>query len=288
MWPVATIKGTAPAKVNLTLHVTGQRDDGRHLLDSLVVFASAADQLGASVAPDLRLQVGGPFATGVPTDDSNLVMRAAAALQQARGVRIGAALTLDKNLPHAAGIGGGSSDAAIALTMLADLWNVAPLPPEAPEVLALGADLPVCLRAPQVTRMSGIGDVLSPVPDLPRAALVLVRPPVAVPTQDVFKGLANKDGAPMEPLPEGLDFDGFAHWLARQRNDLLPPAQDIAPQIAEAIAALNAQPQVAVAGMSGSGATCYGLVRDMATARQVARVIQVRQMSWWVAPAEIM
>ena len=288
MWPVATIKGTAPAKVNLTLHVTGQRDDGRHLLDSLVVFASAADQLGASVAPDLRLQVGGPFATGVPTDDSNLVMRAAAALQQARGVRIGAALTLDKNLPHAAGIGGGSSDAAIALTMLADLWNVAPLPPEAPEVLALGADLPVCLRAPQVTRMSGIGDVLSPVPDLPRAALVLVRPPVAVPTQDVFKGLTNKDGAPMEPLPEGLDFDGFAHWLARQRNDLLPPAQDIAPQIAEAIASLNAQPQVAVAGMSGSGATCYGLVRDMATARQVARVIQVRQMSWWVAPAEIM
>ena len=288
MWPVATIKGTAPAKVNLTLHVTGQRDDGYHLLDSLVVFASAADQLGASVAPDLRLQVGGPFATGVPTDESNLVMRAAAALQQARGVRLGAALTLDKHLPHAAGIGSGSSDAAIALTMLADLWNVAPLPPEAPEVLALGADLPVCLRAPQVTRMSGIGDVLSPVPDLPRAALVLVRPPVAVPTQDVFNGLASKDGAPMEPLPEGLDFDGFAHWLARQRNDLLPPAQEIAPQIGQAIAALNAQPQVAVAGMSGSGATCYGLVRDMATARQVARVIQVRQMSWWVAPADIM
>lgn len=139
MWPVATIKGTAPAKVNLTLHVTGQREDGYHLLDSLVVFASAADQLGASVAPDLRLQVGGPFATGVPTDESNLVMRAAAALQQARGVRLGAALTLDKHLPHAAGIGSGSSDAAIALTMLADLWNVAPLPPEAPEVLALGA-----------------------------------------------------------------------------------------------------------------------------------------------------
>ena len=288
MWPVATIKGTAPAKVNLTLHVTGQRDDGYHLLDSLVVFASAADQLGASVARDLRLQVGGPFATGVPTDESNLVMRAAAALQQARGVRLGAALNLDKHLPHAAGIGSGSSDAAIALTMLADLWNVAPLPPEAPEVLALGADLPVCLRAPQVTRMSGIGDVLSPVPDLPRAALVLVRPPVAVPTQDVFNGLASKDGAPMEPLAEGLDFDGFAHWLARQRNDLLPPAQKIAPQIGEAIAALNAQPQVAVAGMSGSGATCYGLVRDMATARQVARVIQVRQMSWWVAPADIM
>ena len=285
---MATIKGTAPAKVNLTLHVTGQRDDGYHLLDSLVVFAGAADQLGASIAPDLRLQVNGPFAMGVPSDDRNLVIRAALALQKARGVRMGAALTLEKHLPHAAGIGSGSSDAAIALTMLADLWKVAPLPAEAPEVLALGADLPVCLRAPVPTRMSGIGDVLSPVAALPNCALVLVRPPVEVPTAAVFKGLATKEGSPMEPLPEGLDFDGFARWLARQRNDLLPPACAIAPQITDAIARLSAQPNVAFAGMSGSGATCYGLVRDMATARQVARVIQVSQMNWWVAPAEVL
>lgn len=285
---MATIKGTAPAKVNLTLHVTGQRDDGYHLLDSLVVFAGVADQLGATIAPTLRLRVSGPFSAGVPADDRNLVLRAAKALQQARGVRLGAALTLEKHLPHAAGIGSGSSDAAIALTMLADLWGVDPLPPEAAEVLALGADLPVCLRAPNPTRMSGIGDVLSPVTVLPDCALVLVRPPVAVPTQDVFKALKDKNGTPMEPLPAGLDFDNFAQWLTRQRNDLLAPASAVAPEVSEAIAKLRAQPGVAVAGMSGSGATCYGLVRDMATARRVAKVVQVSQMNWWVAPATIL
>ncbi|WP_439153988.1 4-(cytidine 5'-diphospho)-2-C-methyl-D-erythritol kinase [Yoonia sp.] len=285
---MATIKGTAPAKVNLTLHVTGQREDGYHLLDSLVVFADVADRLGATIAPDLRLQVTGPFAMGVPTDDSNLVMRAAKALQQARGVKLGAALTLEKHLPHAAGIGSGSSDAAITLTMLADLWGVVPLPHDAPEVLALGADLPVCLRAPNPMRMSGIGDVLSPVAGLPDCALVLVRPPVAVPTQSVFKALSDKSGTPMEPLPKGLDFEGFSHWLAGQRNDLLAPASSIAPDVSAAIARLKAQPGVTVAGMSGSGATCFGLVRDMATARQVAKVVQVSQMNWWVAPAAVM
>jgi len=285
---VATIRGTAPAKVNLTLHVTGQRDDGYHLLDSLVVFAGVADQLGATVAPDLRISVTGPFAFGVPTDASNLMIRAAEALRQVRGVTKGAALTLEKHLPHAAGIGSGSSDAAITLTMLAALWGVPPLPAHAQEVLALGADVPVCLQAPNPTRMSGIGDVLSPVAALPGCALVLVRPPVAVPTMDVFKGLADKNGTAMEPLQAGLDFDGFAGWLARQRNDLLPSASMIAPEITAAIAKLDAQPNVAVAGMSGSGATCYGLVKDMAAARQVARVLQVSQMSWWVAPAELL
>jgi len=285
---VATIKGTAPAKVNLTLHVTGQRDDGYHLLDSLVVFAGVADQLGATVSPDLQLKVSGPFAMGVPTDDTNLVMRAAKALQDRRGVKLGASLRLEKNLPHAAGIGSGSSDAAIALTMLADLWGVAPLPSDADEVLALGADLPVCLCAPNPTRMSGIGDVLAPVAALPDCALVLVRPPVAVPTQGVFKALKDKNGSAMNPLPAGLDFAGFAAWLGQQRNDLLAPASVIAPEVTEAIARLKAQPGVAVAGMSGSGATCYGLVRDMATARRVARVIQVTHMNWWVAPAEVL
>ncbi|MBE0412012.1 4-(cytidine 5'-diphospho)-2-C-methyl-D-erythritol kinase [Yoonia sp.] len=285
---MATIKGTAPAKVNLTLHVTGQRDDGYHLLDSLVVFAGVVDRLSATSAPDLRLQVTGPFAMGVPTDASNLVMRAAKALQQARGVKGGAFLNLEKNLPHAAGIGGGSSDAAATLTLLADLWGVSPLSPDMPEVLALGADLPVCLRAPSPIRMSGVGDLLSAVPPLPPCALVLVRPPVAVPTQAVFKALQQKNGSPMEPLPLGLDFDGFSAWLARQRNDLLRPARAIAPDISAAIAKLQAQPGVAAAGMSGSGATCYGLVKDMATARHVARVIQVSHMNWWVAPSAVL
>ncbi|MFG5381615.1 4-(cytidine 5'-diphospho)-2-C-methyl-D-erythritol kinase [Yoonia sp. R2-816] len=285
---MATIKRDAPAKVNLTLHVTGQRDDGYHMLDSLVVFAGVADQLAASIAPDLRLSVSGPFSTGVPTGPDNLMIRAAEALRQTRGVTKGAALTLEKHLPHAAGIGSGSSDAAATLAMLAELWGVPPLPATAAEVTALGADVPVCLRAPAPTRMSGIGDVLSPVAPLPDCALVLVRPPVEVPTADVFKALGQKDGGSMDPLPPGLDFDAFARWLTAQRNDLLAPACKIAPSIKEAIAKLKALPAVAAAGMSGSGATCYGLVKDMASARQVARIVQVSEMSWWVAPAEVL
>jgi len=285
---VPTNKIEAPAKVNLTLHVTGQRDDGYHLLDSLVVFAGVRDQISAVVAPDLRVTVSGPFSAGVPTNDSNLVIRAAEALRAARGVTKGAAITLEKHLPHAAGIGSGSADAAATLALLADVWGVPPLPATAPDVVALGADVPVCMRTPTPTRMSGIGDVLSPVPKLPDCALVLVRPPVDVPTGVVFKGLSNKAGSPMDPMPEGMDFDAFARWLNAQRNDLRAPACLLAPDIAEAIAKLDAIPTVAAAGMSGSGATCFGLVKDMATARQVARVIQVSQMNWWVAPAEVL
>ncbi|MCK0095906.1 4-(cytidine 5'-diphospho)-2-C-methyl-D-erythritol kinase [Yoonia sp. F2084L] len=285
---MATIKVSAPAKVNLTLHVTGQRDDGYHLLDSLVVFAGVADQLSASVAPDLRMTISGPFSTGVPIDHTNLMMRAAEALRTVRGVTQGAAMTLEKHLPHAAGIGSGSSDAAATLAMLAELWSVAPLPATAPEVVALGADVPVCVGAPKPVRMSGIGDVLSPVASLPPCALVLVRPPVDVPTGPVFEGLATKNGTPMAQLPDGLDFDAFARWLAAQRNDLQAPAEAIAPEITAAIAKLKSLPAVTVAGMSGSGATCFALVKDMATARHVARIVQVAEMGWWVAPAEVL
>ncbi len=288
MSPVATIKASAPAKVNLTLHVTGQREDGYHLLDSLVVFANVADQLGATVAPDLSITVNGPFSAGVPTDQTNLMIRAAEALRQVRGVKQGASLTLEKHLPHAAGIGSGSSDAAATLAMLAELWSVAPLPATAPEVVALGADVPVCVGGPAPVRMSGIGDVLSPVPALPRCALVLVRPPVDVPTGPVFEGLATKEGSSMTAMPEGLDFDGFARWLAAQRNDLQAPAEAIAPLISQAITKLQSLPDVAVAGMSGSGATCFALIKDMATARRVARIMQVAHMDWWVAPAEVL
>jgi len=285
---VATIKASAPAKVNLTLHVTGQRGDGYHLLDSLVVFADVADQLTATTAPDMRMSVSGPFSPGVPSDHTNLIMRAAETLRAVRGVKLGAALTLEKHLPHAAGIGSGSSDAAATLAMLAELWQVAPLPATAPEVAALGADVPVCVGAPRPARMSGIGDVLSPVASLPDCALVLVRPPVDVPTPEVFKRLGTKDGSPMSQLREGLDYEGFVRWLMAQRNDLQTPAEAIAPEITEAIARLKSLPAVSVVGMSGSGATCFAVVKDMATARHVARIVQVARMEWWVAPAALL
>jgi 4-diphosphocytidyl-2-C-methyl-D-erythritol kinase len=281
-------RASAPAKVNLTLHVTGQRPEGYHDLDSLVVFADVCDQLSVVAASDLSVRVSGPFATGVPTDHSNLVLRAAQALRQARGVRDGADISLEKVLPHAAGLGSGSADAAAALDLLADFWNVKPLPGTAPEVVALGADVPVCLRGPAPCRMSGIGDVLSPLPALPDCALVLVNPRVPVPTADVFRLLQIKSNPAMTPIPDKFDFDGFADWLSQQRNDLLEPACSIAPQIATALERLRRIPAVRVAGLSGSGATCWGLVRDMAQARQAARAVQVSEMSWWVAPAQVL
>ena len=288
MLPVTTIRANAPAKVNLTLHVTGQRDDGYHLLDSLVVFADVADHLTATSASDLTLNVTGPFAQGVPVDRTNLMMRAAEVLRAAFGITDGAAMTLEKNLPHAAGIGSGSSDAAAALGMLAKLWDVPLLPAEARQVLALGADVPVCMHAPSAVRMSGIGDVLSPLPALPDCALVLVRPPVDVPTGAVFNGLATKHGTPMSTLPEGLNFVDFVAWLAAQRNDLQAPAKVLAPQIATTIAALDALPDVAFAGMSGSGATCFALVQDLETARRVAGVMQTVYRDWWIVPAAVL
>tara|TARA_R110002051_G_scaffold7035_7_gene33075 strand:- start:998 stop:1855 length:858 start_codon:yes stop_codon:yes gene_type:complete len=285
---VNVVKGSAPAKLNLALHITGLRSDGYHLLDSLVVFAGIYDEITATAASDLQLSVNGPFAQGVPTDDSNLVLRAALALKAARGVQMGAHLVLEKNLPHAAGIGSGSSDAATTLAILAQLWDVDPLPANAPEVLALGADVPVCMQAQNPMRMAGIGDLLTICPALPTCALVLVNPRITVPTAAVFDGLASKRNPAMGSLHSGMTFDDFTAWLTDQRNDLAPPARQIAPEIDAAILKLKRMPKVAFAGMSGSGATCFGLVRNMADARDVARAIQVSEMNWWVVPAPLL
>lgn len=281
------LTATAPAKVNLTLHVTGQREDGYHLLDSLVVFADVGDQLTVLPGQDLRLSVGGPFAHGVPSDDRNLVLRAARALAQLRGVDRGAAIQLDKHLPHAAGLGGGSSDAAVALTLLAQFWEVAPLPADAPEALALGADVPACMQGPGPLLLSGVGDILHRPPALPDCALVLVNPRQDIATPDVFKTLVKKDNPAMDALPEGLDLEGFAAWLSAQRNDLLTPARALVPEIDRVLDRLRRLPAVKAVGMSGSGATCWALVPNMAAARLAARAVQVAEMGWWVVPGAV-
>ncbi|MBP1807196.1 4-(cytidine 5'-diphospho)-2-C-methyl-D-erythritol kinase [Rubellimicrobium aerolatum] len=281
-------KGFAPAKVNLALHVTGLGADGYHRLDSLVVFAGTGDQIAATPARDLTLTVGGPFAHGVPTDDTNLVLRAARALRDARGVQKGAALRLTKNLPHGAGLGGGSSDAAATLKLLAQLWGVDPLSPDAPEVLALGSDVPACLRAPAPLRMRGRGEVLDPLPRLPTMGLVLVNPGAALPTRDVFQALAVKENPPLPDPPETKRPEDFAAWLKTLRNDLQAPAETLAPSVKEALELLRRTPGVLAAMMSGSGATCVGVTKDAGTARNAARVIQVAKQGWWVAPAPML
>ena len=246
----------APAKINLSLHVTGRRDDGYHLLDSLVVFADIGDRLWLSDADEMSLSVTGPFAEGVPEDGRNLVWKAAERAGRMLSIR------LEKNLPHGAGIGGGSSDAAAVLR-----WAGA-----GKNALDLGADVPVCLsNTPQ--RMRGIGEQLEPVA-VPECHLVLVNPGVHVPTPAVFRALERRDNAGMTPM--GDDFIG---WLGAQRNDLQEAAISVAPVIAEALATLD---DALVARMSGSGATCFGLYPDADMAKAAAARIAAAQPGWWV------
>ena len=256
--------------MNLALHVTGRREDGRHDLDSLVCFAETGDVLAGEPDDALTLTVDGPEADGVPVE-GNLVLRAARMLDPERGARI----TLTKHLPAAAGIGGGSSDAAAALRLLSRLWNV-PMP-NAAETDALGSDVPVCLD-PRPVRMRGAGERLDPV-TLPPFAVVLVNPRAAVPTGSVFAGVERRDGAELEALPEG-GFAALCAWLARQRNDLAAPAVRIAPVIGTVLDALSDAP---AHGMSGSGATCWALFEGLAEAASAAERLRAAHPDWWVA-----
>lgn len=273
----------APAKVNLTLHVTGRRSDGYHCLDSLVAFAAIGDRLTAVPAAGVSLKVDGPMARGVPTGPDNLVMRAAKVLSPGHG----AAISLEKHLPAAAGIGGGSSDAAATLRLLSDLWGV-PLP-DAAAILALGADVPVCLVG-RPARMRGIGERVMPLDaTLPPAWLVLANPGVAVPTARVFKGLTRYDNPPMpDILPGCASAAALAEWLTGQRNDLEAPAMALVPEVAETLSAIRDTADCRLARMSGSGATCFGLYDAADPARAAARQIARARPAWWVAAAPLL
>ncbi|MEM1301654.1 MAG: 4-(cytidine 5'-diphospho)-2-C-methyl-D-erythritol kinase [Pseudomonadota bacterium] len=273
-----TAKALAPAKVNLTLHVTGQRDDGYHLLDSLVVFADFGDRISVTQTGDARLNVSGPMSDGVPTDHSNLVWKAA----QLMGADSDVAILLDKHLPAAAGIGGGSSDAAATLRALSRLLGK-PVPQD---TAVLGADVPVCM-ANATTRMSGIGEVLTPIA-LPALPAVLINPGIEVPTGPVFQALPSKTNAAMpDTLPQFDTVADCAAWLTTQRNDLEPPARDLAPDIDTVIDELNLAPECLLARMSGSGATCFGLFPDRDTAQAAAALISTRNPVWWVQPCTL-
>jgi 4-diphosphocytidyl-2-C-methyl-D-erythritol kinase len=265
----------APAKINLTLLVTGKRADGYHLLDSLVVFAGVHDRLSGVAAEKLSLDFSGPFGAGLAGEPDNLVLRAARALAKATGVRAGARLALEKNLPIASGIGGGSSDAAASLRLLGRLWGV-----DVPAGLAatIGADVAVCME-PIAWRMSGVGEVLSPAPLIPACGMVLVNPGVALPTAQVFRARTGAFSAPAR-LPEGWeDCASMADCLARWGNDLEAPAISLCPAIAGVLAALRAVPGCRLARMSGSGATCFALFDTPALAEHAATTLA--RPGWW-------
>lgn len=288
---MTSVRVYAPAKVNLTLHITGQREDGYHLIDSLVAFAGRmGDGITVLPANTLSLTVEGPEAAGVPADMKNLALQAADMFVTSSG----AALTLEKHLPTASGIGGGSADAAAAYRAMLCLEQNGRVPADqlwaAPDELlqlhaaalkSLGADVPMCF-ASTTARVQGIGDKVKHV-SLPMLPAVLVNPRVPVSTPEIFARLSSKNNASMGEVPHTQDAAELIAWLTHQRNDLEAPAIAVAPVIADVLSALRNTTSCGLARMSGSGATCFGLYLTADEARAAAADIQTRHPSWWVA-----
>jgi 4-diphosphocytidyl-2-C-methyl-D-erythritol kinase len=272
------ITEAAPAKINLFLHVGDRRADGFHPLQSLAVFTDLGDVLAMEDAAELSLAVEGPFAAGLQGEGDNLVLRAGRALGSG-----GARLTLTKNLPVASGIGGGSADAAAALRGLSRLWTTGGK--NLQEIAAaLGSDIPVCVDS-TAAFMEGRGEILRPVPSMPRVPMLLVNPGVPVPTRDVFAALESRSGAEMK-LPSGhfQDTADLLRFLESTRNDLQAPALKLQPVIGEVLQAIAALPGALMARMSGSGATCFGIFADDDCCQRAAGMLSQAAPGWWAAP----
>jgi 4-diphosphocytidyl-2-C-methyl-D-erythritol kinase len=277
----------APAKINLTLHVLGRRADGYHDLESLVVFAGTGDTLTLTPGESLSLVANGPTAMSAGPPDKNLVLKAARnLLERYPGLRVGG-FHLLKRLPAAAGIGGGSSDAAAALRLLARLNDISLNDPAVEDAArATGADVPVCL-AGCARVMRGVGERLGPTLPLPRLFAVLVNPGVPLETASVFQALGLEPGEQRQDdahpaVESGLVTDDLIDRLARARNDLELPALVLAPAIRDALHRLETTPGCRLARMSGSGATVFGLFNDCASAAAAARLIRRARPEWWV------
>jgi 4-diphosphocytidyl-2-C-methyl-D-erythritol kinase len=278
---------TARAKLNLYLHVLGRRGDGYHELDSLVGFAEIGDRLSVAPADELTLHIEGPFAEALDPKGGNLVLRAARLLQERFAVARGAEIRLDKRLPVAAGLGGGSADAAAALLGLARLWALrAGLDDLLSLASELGADVPVCL-AGEPAFIGGIGERLEPAPALPELGVILANPRIPLPTAAVFaarEGAFSKPARWTRPIthPEEL-----IALLQERRNDLTRSALALVPEIGAVLAALGELPGVRLARMSGSGATCFGLTSTPAQAERGAEAMRAREPGWWVIASRL-
>ena len=278
----AGMRLAAPAKINLYLRVLARRDDGYHLIDSVIAFAEEADILTATPADEISLEIDGPFAAALTDNSDNLVLRAARALSDTATVPGGAALNLTKNLPVAAGIGGGSADAAATLRLLPQLWQLdvdrAILGRIA---LSLGADVPACLDG-ETLRATGAGEKLEKAPTLPAMEIVLVNNGRPVETGAVFSA---HGGTFSEPAPAPLQFDdaaSAARWFGALGNDLLDPACRIEPSIPDVLAALEAEDGCLLAQLSGSGATCFAIFETRDTSSAAALRLSEAHPDWWI------
>ena len=292
--PPQQIKVFASAKINLYLHLTGKRPDGYHLLDSLIGFFSIGDAVSVGVSEGFSFHVDGPFAGSLSADErrdstesGNIAVRAALATARAAGRTPDVFLHLTKNLPPAAGLGGGSSDAAVVVRGLLELWR---LPSDADFLegllRSLGADVPVCFYG-QAARISGIGEIIEPVPTLPMLPAVLVNPLKSCPTPEVFRRTRAAFKTPVV-LPERFkDTVSFAAFLKETGNDLTDAALGIVPEVATCLEVLGEAEGCLLSRMSGSGATCFGIFESEPDALRCAQRIQADHPGWWVQAGEI-
>ena len=284
---MAALRIEAPAKVNLYLHVTGRRADGYHLLDSLVAFAAIGDTLDIEPADEFALVNTGPFGAVLDPGPDNLVLRAARSLAAEAGVHDGARLTLTKRVPVAAGLGGGSADAAATLKGLAQLWGIEIGAADLARLgVDLGADVPVCLYG-RPAYVSGIGEKIEPAPALPETPLVLANPGTPVLTAAVYKAQGGRFGQPARFADAPADATALAALLARRENGLARAALEIEPAIAATLAALEDAPGCLLARLCGSGPTCYGIFADAAAAKTAADALGGAHPHWWVTATRL-
>jgi 4-diphosphocytidyl-2-C-methyl-D-erythritol kinase len=278
----------APAKLNLYLHVTARRKDGYHLVDSLTAFAGLHDTVAVCPADRLSLSLEGPFAGALEAHADNLVVGAARRLAEAAGVESGAHIRLIKRLPVAAGLGGGSADAAAALRALDELWGLG-LGAEklAAVALEIGADVPVCLTG-RAAFVGGIGDEIDLAPPLPPACVLLVNPGVPLSTAAVYQARLGPFNAPARFRERARDAAELAAVLLERHNDLTNAAVTLCPEVGKVLGALVRAPGCRLARMSGSGATCFGLFGEETAARRAAADLQAAEPGWWIAVTELL
>jgi 4-diphosphocytidyl-2-C-methyl-D-erythritol kinase len=280
----------APAKINLDLLITGKRDDGYHVLDSLVVFADYGDELFAEHSNGLSLNISGPFAEGLSADENNLVLKAAKLICDFCGVEPNLKFHLIKNLPISSGIGGGSADAAAALRLCIekltlDITNVQVLN----IALKLGADVPVCYKS-KATQMKGIGEELNDLILTNQIYLLLVNPDVNISTPDIFSYYSShfiEFDNDRENINDNINLPFMLETLKESRNSLENAACSIKPIIKSVLYELNAADGVMYGQMSGSGATCYGLCESYEAAVTIAELLSVEKPSWWIKAVKI-
>ena len=275
----------ASAKVNLCLQIVGQKSNGFHLLDSIVGFTEFGDHLSFKKSDGLELTTKGAFSDQIPVDKSNLILKAAELLRTINNIKAGAHITLTKNLPPSAGLGGGSSDAAATIRGLSRLWDTDL--PEIDDLMKIGSDLPVCIHQ-KTQHMKGFGEVLEEINTFPNLPILLVNPLKKVSTQTVFRMLKNKKNPPLSKYEKLFQTKkDWINWLLLQRNDLMEPAVKVEPVISEVLRLISKQISVEKVSMSGSGATCFGIFENKQDCDLAMKRVRLERPDWWSVSTEI-